>query len=539
VTTTSIRAADLQHCTAGLLRFATPAELDALLGHLRHDRPVFAHVSHGMPNRAVAEAMLRRPDRGLLLDSLRDSGLIGQALVRSGDGLLGRLLDLDDPEVNFELFVSGHAPRNLNRQLAHQTSRRDGVTPVPFPPDVWKLIHEKSTGDRLRTAMLIPLLHAADADLAGHALRALRRGADPHGAIRACRTLLDAGREHELRDLLSEEGLPDAPWGPDESLPSVRAYAQAALVSSEGAARLREMAEWVRRPEWLRSVADLTDADACAPWSRPEPAVIRTIVHRRHPAIPRVDWPAVLDDEPRRRRAEGPLPRRAARMMALRTDTPPELMRLLISDHPGLAPLICDPTPELLAGLCERRSDVGAQAVVKMAGNGLVAGTLTAEDVVGIVPADVLELLAVSLWLPGLRGTAAVRALIGRTGDVPLRPFFVEETGHGPHRRLRSPQVRSHWDPEAVYGKMVAAAVRHYRDTLTADQVLAMVTPDAVLAPDPHAMPDPRVLLRLADLIHEHLGGRPEAWMVALRLLKDGFVGTLPELVVTAGAVGS
>jgi hypothetical protein len=45
------------------------------------------------------------------------------------------------------------------------------------------------------------------------------------------------------------------------------------------------------------------------------------------------------------------------------------------------------------------------------------------------------------------------------------------------------------------------------------------------------------VLRRLAELVHRHLGGRPEAWMVALRLLQEGFVGTLPELLATAGAV--
>ncbi|GAA2112401.1 hypothetical protein [Actinomadura alba] len=536
-TATYLRASDSYACTAGLLRFATPGELDALLGHLRHERASVAHVSHGMPNRMIAEAMLRRPDRALLLESLRDSRLPGDAISDHASSLLGRLLDLDDPEINLTLFVSERASRNLRRQLAHQTSRADGVSPVPFPPYLWELLH--GGADEATAGRLLPsLLHAADPDLAGHALRALGRGADPHGALRACRTLLDAGRRSALQELLDSDLLPEVRWGPDGSEPGVRAYVKAALAGADGAARLRSLAERVRRPEWLRSVAELADTVAREPWRQESPALVRTIVDRRHPAIPRVDWATVLADEPRRRRADGPLPRPVARVMALRTDTPSDLLRLVIADHPELASLICDPTPELLTAACEHLSRTGALSVVKVAGNGLVAGTLTAEEVVELLPAEPLALFAESLWLPGMRGIAAVRALTGRIGDAPLRPFFVDETGHGPRRRLRDPQVRAHWDPAAVYGEPVAAALRRHGDELTADQVLGLVSADAVLAPDRNAMPDPRVLRRLAELVHVHIGGRPEAWMVALRLLRDGFVGTLPELLMTSGAVG-
>jgi hypothetical protein len=225
--------------------------------------------------------------------------------------------------------------------------------------------------------------------------------------------------------------------------------------------------------------------------------------------------------------------------MAVRVDTPPELMRLAITDHPGVAPLVPQPDAETLTYVRERLSLFGGQAVVKVAGNGFVAGTLTAAEIAAILPADVLDLYAQELWLPGLRGTAAVRTMTGRAGDVRLRPFFVEETGHGARRRLRSPQTRAHWDAASIYGPQVAAALGNRGDDgLSADEVLSMVTPDAVLAPR-GAMPDLRVLLRLAELVHQHLGGRPEAWMVALRLLQDGFVGTLPELLVTAGAVAA
>ncbi|MFC7582693.1 hypothetical protein ACFQYP_01925 [Nonomuraea antimicrobica] len=328
--------------------------------------------------------------------------------------------------------------------------------------------------------------------------------------------------------------LPEVSWGPDGSEPSVSAYVRAALASEEGAARLRELSERVRRPEWLRSVAELADAAACAPFDGE--TLVRSLVHRRHPSIPRVDWPALLGGEPERRRREGPLPYRAARLMAQRTDLPDELLLLAIADHPELAPLVPSPSPALLALVRDRLPIVGAGALVKVAGNGQLAGTLTAEELVAALPPEALDLYAESLWLPGLRGTAAVRTMLGRDGDVPLRPFVIDETGFGPRRRLRTPGERPHWDAEALYGQVAASALRR-RGELTADEVLSMVTPDAVLAPQPGALPDPRVLRRLAELVHRHLGGRPEAWMVALRLLQEGFVGTLPELLATAGAV--
>ncbi|MGW6495196.1 hypothetical protein [Nonomuraea angiospora] len=514
-TVTSVRARDIHACTAGLLRFAAPDEVDALLGDpLTQD----ASVSYGMLNQIVAEALLRRPGRKRLPSTA--------ALLDPATSLLGQLLDLDDPQVNGQLFLSEGMPRNLLRQLSHQTSRRDGVTPVPLPSNV----RDKAVTQR-HQAML---LHAADPGTAAQALRSLGRGADPHGAIRACRTLLDAGRTAELAELVELGMLPEARWGPDRSEPSVSAYVRAALAGEEGAARLRELSERVRHPEWLRSAAELADAAACAPFGG-EP-LVRSLVHRRHPSIPRVDWPALLDGEPERRRREGPLPYRAARLMAQRTDIPDELLLLAIADHPELAPLVDRPSPALLTLVRDRLPIVGAGALVKIAGNGQVAGTLTAEEIVAALPPEVLDLYAESLWLPGLRGTAAVRTLLGRDGDVLLRPFVTDETGYGPRRRLRAPGRRRHWDAEALYGQLVASALRR-RGELTADEVLSMVSPDAVLAPRPGALPDPRVLRRLAELVHRHLGGRPEAWMVALRLLQEGFVGTLPELLATSGAV--
>ncbi|MEU0565483.1 hypothetical protein ABZ297_08845, partial [Nonomuraea sp. NPDC005983] len=344
----------------------------------------------------------------------------------------------------------------------------------------------------------------------------------------------------ELRELLELRALPEVRWGPDGSEPGVHAYVQAALTSQDGVTRLLGLAERARRPEFLRSVGELADAAGREPWREGPRPLVRTLVHRRHASVPRVDWLALLADEPLRRRREGPLPRSAARLMALRADTPGELLRLVIIDHPELAPLIPSPSPELLADVCERLTLVGGQAVVKVAGNGFIAGTLTVEEIVAIVPPEVLDLLAESLWLPGLRCTAAVRTLLGRDGDVRLRPFFTDETGHGPRRRLRSPGQPMHWDPAVVYGQRVLAALRQRGDEgLSADEVLSMVSPDAVLAPGSGALPDPRVLLRLAELVHRHLGSRPEAWMVALKLLQDGFVGTLPELLITAGAVAA
>ncbi|PZG15140.1 hypothetical protein [Nonomuraea aridisoli] len=527
-----IRAADIRACAAGLLRFATSGELDTLLAD---PLTAQAHTSYGMLNRTVVEASLRRdgrPPAGLLSDPApsdpapSDPALSDPALFDPKSCLLGRLLDLDDPEVNGALFLSPATPRNVLRQLAGQTSRRDGVTPVPLPAHVL----QQATSERLLNA----LLHSSDPDVAAHALRTLGRGAEPHGAVRACRLLLDSHRSYELRRL-EEDRLPEARWGPDESEPSVGAYVRAALRSQDGADRLRELSERVRRPEWLTSVAELGDAAGRDPLG--SAPLVRSVVHRRHPCAPRIDWNALLAAEPERRRHDGPFPYPVARLLALRSDTPYELLRLAVLDHPQVAPLVPAPTPELLAAVCERLALVGAPAAVKVAGNGFVMGTLTAEQIAAILPPEALELYAESLWLPGLRGAAAVRTLTGRDGDVDLRPFFCDETGHGAHRRLRSPLRRAHWDAAAVYGPQVADALRHRE--LSADEVLSMVTPDAVLAPDPAAPPDPRVLRRLAELVHQNLGGRPEAWTVALRLLQDGFVGTLPELLVTAGAVAA
>ncbi|SDK23242.1 hypothetical protein SAMN05421874_10670 [Nonomuraea maritima] len=520
-------AADIRACAAGLLRFATPGELDALLGDPLTSEAYTsfgtlttrAHTSYGMLNQAVVEASLRRagrPPADLLTDP---------ALYDPKSCLLGRVLDLDDPEVNGALFLSPATPRNVLRQLAGQTSRRDGVTPVPLPEHVLR----EAGSVRLLNA----LLHSPDPDIAAHALRALGPGAEHHGAVRACRLLLDTHRSPELRQL--EDRLPGVRWGPEESEPSVGAYVRAALRSQDGAERLRELSERVRRPEWLTSVAELGDAAGRDPLG--SAALVRSVVHRRHPCAPRIDWTALLAAEPERRRREGPFPYPVARLLALRHDTPYELLRQAVSDHPEVAPLVTAPTPELLADVCERLALLGAPAAVKVAGNGFVAGTLTAEQIASVLPAEALELYAESLWIPGLRGTAALRTLTGRAGDVVLRPFFCDETGHGPRHRLRSPSRWADWDAAAVYGPRVADALRHRE--LSADDVLSMVSPDAVLAPGPAAPPDPRVLRRLAELVHQNLGGRPKAWTVALLLLARGFVGTLPELLVAAGAAAA
>lgn len=73
----------------------------------------------------------------------------------------------------------------------------------------------------------------------------------------------------------------------------------------------------------------------------------------------------------------------------------------------------------------------------------------------------------------------------------------------------------------------------------TADLVLSVAEVDRLLAPADGAFPDPRVLRRLAEHVDRHLGGRPDAWRVALKLLGEGFAGALPELIATAGAVTS
>ncbi|WP_021595837.1 hypothetical protein [Actinomadura welshii] len=528
----TIRAENIVGCTAGLLRFATPAEMDVLIGMLPDEHVRLAARSHGMANRVVLEALLRRGGPG-------DLDLLVQHALRAGDppSLLGRLLDLDDPEVNATLLDAvtalGGVPRNLRRQLAHQTSRRDGATPRPLPAATRQdLLSGLGGSGALDHAML----YSADPDMAGTALWFLGAGADPHGAVQACRTLLDAHRGHEIRQLVEQGRLPAFQWGPDGSLPSVLAYAQAALESGQGEWRLRDLSDQARKAEFLRSVAEIADAAGCEPWrGRP---LVRTVVHRRHPGVPRVGWDDVLTDERRRRAKEGPIPRRAARFMAKRTDTPLELQRTVVADYPDLAALICDPSPVLLADLCGQETRPGSDVLVKVAGNGLVAGTLTAEFVVATVPEEALADVAESLWLPGLRGTARIRARLGLDGDVPLAPLFVDETGDGRARRLREPGTRRHWDPEPIYGTYAARVLREVEDP-TADLVLSVAEVDRLLAPADGAFPDPRVLRRLAEHVDRHLGGRPDAWRVALKLLGEGFAGALPELIATAGAVTS
>ncbi|HEY8479457.1 MAG TPA: hypothetical protein VIL71_06450 [Spirillospora sp.] len=525
------RARDIARCAAGLLRFATPGEMDALLGVLPDAWVRAALDSHGMGNRVVVEALLRRGSRA-------DLDLLVRRALLAGDPpfLLGRLLDLDDPEVNAALLTAdatlARVPRNLRRQLAHQTSRRDGVTPVPLPAGVRRFLLSADVPDSLRHA----LLYAPDPDLAGSALRSLGAGASPHGAAWACRTLLDAGRADEIRRLADQGRLPAYRWGPQESEPSIFAYARAALSTEEGARRLRELCGRVRLPEFLRSVAEIVDEAGCEPW-RGAP-LVRSVVHRRSPGIPRVGWDAVLADEPRRRAEQGPLPRRAARFMAVRTDVPLDLLRMVVADHPDLSVLLDNPVPEVLADLCAQRPRPAADVIVKVVGNGFVAGTLTADDVVATVPEEVLRVAADALWLPGLRGTARLRRLMGVDGDVPLTPAFVDETGHGRTRRLRQPGREAHWDPELSYGPAAARLFRERR-VVTADEVLAEADADALLAPSGGAMPDLRVLRRLAEHVDRCLGGRPDAWAVALKLLQDGFVGSLPDLLESAGAVTS
>ncbi|WP_329520313.1 hypothetical protein [Spirillospora sp. NBC_01491] len=523
------RAADIGGCTAGLLRFATPHEADALLGQIPSVRARQSLNSYGMPNRVVAEAMLRRGDKEHL------GWLVVQAL-RPGSWpvLLGRLLDLDDPVVNERLMAAPgrtDVPRNLRRQLAHQTSRRDGVTPVPLPEGLREV---PGPGDRASLGPDHALLHAADAGLAARALRFLGAGADPHGAARACRTMLDAGLRDELRALVDEGRLPAYRWGPHEREPSVLDYARDALAGTEGERRLRELSERVRKPEMLRSIGEMSDSDARSTrWE--DTRLVRTRVDRRNPAVPRVDWAAVLADEPRRRAADGALPRFAAKIMAQRADVPLELVRAVVADHPELAVFLSDPVPRVLADLCGQSPRPGTPVVTKVVGNGLAAGTLTPQDVVEIVPEELLESVTGALWLPGLRGLAAVRTLVGLAGDVELDPFFVDETGAGTRRRLRDPRRPAHWHPGAVYGPRLAAVLRARGDRgMTADEVLAEADTDAILAASGAAPPDPRVLRRLAEHVHANLSGRPEAWMAALKLLEDGFAGSLPELLGAA-----
>lgn len=497
--------------------------MDALLDLLPDDHVRKAVNSYRMPNRVVIEALLRRGRGG-------DLELLVEHALRAGDpaALLGRLLDLDDPEVNAALLIAdgviARLPRNLRRQLAHQTSRRDGVTPVPLPGQTWTgaLSLQKETLDQA-------ILYAADPDQAGSALRSLGAGADPHGAIWACRTLLDAHRAHEVRDLVERGRLPAFRWGPWASEPSVLAYAQAALKSEDGLRRLRDLAGRVRRPETLRSIAEIADADACEP-GRGGRVFVRSVVNRRHPGTPRVDWSAVGD-------GDGPIPYRAARFMVRRTDTPLALLRKVVTDRPELAVFINDPAPELLTDLCGQGARPGADVLLKVVGNGLVAGTFDAGFVVASLPEETLPVVAGALWLPGLRGTARIRTLLGLDGDVPLTPPFVDETGHGRTRRLREPGVEAHWSPALAYGTSAAELFRQ-RQIVTADDILREGQTDAILAPS-EGLPDPRVLRRLAEHVDRHLGGRPEAWTTALRLLADGFIGTLPDLLETAGEVTS
>ncbi|RFS86046.1 hypothetical protein D0T12_05280 [Actinomadura spongiicola] len=517
------RARDIVRCTAGLLRFATPREMDALLDHLPDHRVQHLATSHGMPNRVVLEALLRR-GRGADLDFLVQRAL----LVADPPSLLGRLLDLDDPQVNASLLSADRMltrlPRNLRRQLAHQTSRRDGVTPVPLPDEALASLYT-----RRQSSLDHAMLYAADPVLAGDALRRLGAGADPHGALWACRTLLDAHRVHEVRELVEQERLPGFRWGPDRAEPSVLAYALAALKSRDGERRLRELAGRVRRPEMLRSIAEIADADACEPW-RDGRSLVRTVVHRRHPSTPRVDWAAVDADE-------RPISHRVAGFIAKRTDAPLALVLRTVAEHPESAVFISDPAPEVLAALCGRGTRVGADVILKVVGNGLVAGTFDAEFVLATVPEESLRVVADALWLPGLRGTARVRVLLGLDDDVPLTPAFVDETGHGSARRLREPGVRNHWSPGLAYGR---EAGRLFREgaVVTADEVLWAADADPLLAPT-EGLPDPRVLRRLAEHVDRHLGVRPEAWLAALTLLEDGYVGSLPELLAMAGDVTS
>ncbi|NDU71902.1 hypothetical protein GWI34_04570 [Actinomadura sp. DSM 109109] len=528
-------AFSIDHCAAGLLRFATPGEMDVLLGHLPQRRVETAMHSFGKPNRVVLEALLRRGRPG-------DLDLLVRHAVLAGDPpeLLGRLLDLDDPEVNADLLTAesalGRIPRNLRRQLAHQTSRRDGATPLPLPAGVRDTLMSRRGQEPIDHALLC----AADPDLAGDALLYLGAGADPHGAVLACRTLLDAGRRDELRRLVEDGRLPAFRWGPGDSEPSVLAYAQAALASEEGERKLRELSLRVRRPEFLRSVAEIADVDGCEPW-RGTP-LVRTVVNRRNAGIPRVGWDAVLADEPRRRAAEGPFPLRAARFVARRTDVPLDLVRLVVADHPDVAVLLPDPAPEVLADLAA--AGAGPDVIVKVVGNGFAAGTLTAGFVTEIVPEPALRAVAEALWIPGMRGTAQVRVRLGLDGDVALTPPFVDETGHGRTRRLREPGVWHHWDPVLAYGEKAGRLFTGDR-VVTADAVLEAANVNSLLVAldvnpaldEVEGRPDPRVLRRFAEHVDRHLGGRPEAWMVALKLLEEGFVGTLPELLATAGAV--
>ncbi|MFC7582694.1 hypothetical protein ACFQYP_01930 [Nonomuraea antimicrobica] len=156
-TVTFVRARDIYACAAGLLRFAAPDEVDPLLGDPLAQG---ASVSYGLLNRPVTEALLRRPGDKRLPPTA--------ALLDHATSLLGQLLDLDDPQVNGQLFLLAGMPRNLLRQLAHQTSRRDGVTPVPLPSNV----RDQAVTQRHQCL----LLHAADPGTAAEALRSLGRG---------------------------------------------------------------------------------------------------------------------------------------------------------------------------------------------------------------------------------------------------------------------------------------------------------------------------------------------------------------------------
>lgn len=502
-----VRARHLTGCVAGLLRFATRAEIAALLDWLPAETLHAACRPQGLANRAVIDELLRARRPGDL-----------KALARMDwstprDHVLGALIALNDEKVDTELFRSRHTPRNLLRLLAHR--RRLGTPPPPRNPLARRNYVTRLDGVSPKQANAC--LYSGDPDVALAALTAIGRGADPAGALHVCRVLLGAGR-------LGEQVLPmlpNMPWGPGSTYPPVRRIAARALEDAEGVAALRALADRVRRPEPLRSIAELDDTAATEPWRTRS----RALVTRRHPDTINVDWPAVAAD------AREPLPRRAALFIVRRPDAPPELVRAAVAAHPALVTHVPRPTLDMLAGL-------SGDILTKTAGNGLAAETITPEELHAALTPDQVLKIAEGTWLPALRGVAGLRTLLRLDTNAPLSPFLIEETGH----RRRDTARTTHWDPRLIYGERVLAEL--YHGPLSADHVLAMVDVDMLLTRDAdqvraRTVPDPRVLRRLAELIHVHLGGRPAAWMVAIQLLNDGFAGTLPELITTAGAVGA